>query len=38
MRQIRCLYLGFNTSEYQFVERLNDLSYYILYFSEKNPM
>jgi hypothetical protein len=29
--------MGFNTSAQQFVERLNDLSRYLLYFSEETP-
>jgi hypothetical protein len=37
MRQIRGLYMGLNTSLKQFVERLNDLIRYLLYFPEENP-
>jgi hypothetical protein len=37
MRQPRGLYMGFNTSVKQFVERLNDLNRYLLYFTEENP-
>jgi hypothetical protein len=33
----RGLYMGLNTSVQQFVERLNDLNRYPLYFHEKNP-
>jgi hypothetical protein len=33
----RGLYMAFNTSIQQFVERLNDLNHYLLYFSEENP-
>jgi hypothetical protein len=29
--------MGLNTSVQQFVERLNDLNYYLLYFPEENP-
>jgi DNA-binding GntR family transcriptional regulator len=29
--------MGLNTSVQQFVERLNDLNRYLLYFSEENP-
>jgi hypothetical protein len=29
--------MGLNTSLKQFVERLNDLNRYLLYFSEENP-
>jgi hypothetical protein len=36
-RQSRCLYMGLNTSVQQFVERLNDLNRYLLYFPEENP-
>jgi hypothetical protein len=32
-----CYGLGFNTSVQQFVERLNDLNRYLLYFPEENP-
>jgi hypothetical protein len=35
MRQIRGLYMGLNTSVQQFVERLNDLNCYLLYFPEE---
>jgi hypothetical protein len=37
MRQPRVLYMGLNTSVQQFVERLNDLNHYLLYFPEGNP-
>jgi hypothetical protein len=38
MRQSRgFIYMGFNTSVQQFVERLNDFSHYLLYFPEENP-
>jgi hypothetical protein len=37
MRQERGLYTGLNTSVQQFVERLNDLNRYLLYFPEDNP-
>jgi hypothetical protein len=37
MRQRRGLYMGFNTSVQQFVQRLNDLNRYLLYFPEENP-
>jgi hypothetical protein len=37
MRQTRCLYMGLNTSAQKFVERLNDLNHYLLYFSEESP-
>jgi hypothetical protein len=33
----RGLYMGLNTSVQQFVERLNDLKRYLLYFPEENP-
>jgi hypothetical protein len=33
----RWLYMGLNTSVQQFVERLNDLNRYLLYFPEENP-
>jgi hypothetical protein len=33
----RGLYMGLNTSVHQFVERLNDLNRYLLYFPEENP-
>jgi hypothetical protein len=33
----RGLYIGINTSVQQFVERLNDLNRYLLYFPEENP-
>jgi hypothetical protein len=29
--------MGLNTSVQQFVERLNDLNHYLLYFCEENP-
>jgi hypothetical protein len=35
MRQPRGLYMGVNTSIQQFVERLNDLNRYLLYFLKK---
>jgi hypothetical protein len=35
MRQRRGLYMGLNTSVQQFVERLNDLNRYLLYFPEQ---
>jgi hypothetical protein len=34
---MRGLYMGLNTSVQQFVERLNDLNCYLLYFPEENP-
>jgi hypothetical protein len=37
MKQPKCLYMGLNTSIQQFVERLNDLIRYLLYFPEENP-
>jgi hypothetical protein len=37
MRRNRGLYMGLNTSVQQFVERLNDLNRYLLYFPEENP-
>jgi hypothetical protein len=37
MRQMRDLYMGLNISVQQFVERLNDLNRYLLYFPEENP-
>jgi hypothetical protein len=37
MRQPRGLYMGLNMSIQQFVERLNDLNRYLLYFPEENP-
>jgi hypothetical protein len=37
MRQPRGLYMGLNTSIQQFVEKLNDLNRYLLYFPEENP-
>jgi hypothetical protein len=37
MRQPRGLYMSLNTSVQQFVERLNDLNRYLLYFPEENP-
>jgi hypothetical protein len=37
LRQIRGLYMGLNTSVKQFVERLNDLNRYLLYFPERIP-
>jgi hypothetical protein len=37
LRQSWGLYMGLNTSIQQFVERLNDLNRYLLYFPEGNP-
>jgi hypothetical protein len=37
MKHPRGLYMGLNTSVQQFVERLNDLNHYLLYFPEENP-
>jgi hypothetical protein len=37
MMQPRGLYMGINTSVQLFVERLNDLNRYLLYFPEENP-
>jgi hypothetical protein len=37
MRQSRGLYMGLETSVKQFVERMNDLNCYMLYFTEGNP-
>jgi hypothetical protein len=37
IRQKRNLHMGLNTSVQQFVERLNDLNRYLLYFPEENP-
>jgi hypothetical protein len=37
MRQPRGLCMGLNTSVQQFVERLNDLNRYLLYFPEESP-
>jgi hypothetical protein len=37
MRQPRGLYMGLNTFIQQFLERLNDLNRYLLYFPEENP-
>jgi hypothetical protein len=37
MWQPRELYMGLNTSVQQFVEWLNDLNRYLLYFPEENP-
>jgi hypothetical protein len=37
MRKARGLYMGLNTSVQKFVERLNDLNHYLLYFPEENP-
>jgi hypothetical protein len=34
----RGLYMGLNTSVQQFVESLNDLNHYLLYFPKENPM
>jgi hypothetical protein len=36
MRESRGLYIGLNTSVQKFVERLNDLNRYLLYFPEEN--
>jgi hypothetical protein len=36
IRQRRGLYIGLNTSVLRFVERLNDLNRYLLYFPEEN--
>jgi hypothetical protein len=36
MRQPSGLYMGLNTSLQQFIERLNDLNHYLLYFSEES--
>jgi hypothetical protein len=33
----RDLFIGLNTSVQQFVERLNDLNSYLLYFPEEHP-
>jgi hypothetical protein len=37
MSQSRGLYMGLNTSVQQFVERLNDINRYLLYFPGENP-
>jgi hypothetical protein len=37
MRQPRGLHMGLNTSVQQFVETLNDLNRYLLYFPEEKP-
>jgi hypothetical protein len=37
MRHPRGLYMGLNTSVQKFVERLNELNRYLLYFPEENP-
>jgi hypothetical protein len=37
MSQSSGLFMGLNTSVQQFVERLNDLNCYLLYFPEENP-
>jgi hypothetical protein len=37
LRQIRGLYKGLDTSVQQFVERLNDVNRYLLYFLEEQP-
>jgi hypothetical protein len=37
MRHSRGLYIGLNTSVQQFVERLNYLNHYLLYFPEEHP-
>jgi hypothetical protein len=37
MRKTKDLYMGLNTSVQQFVERLNDLNRYLLYFPEESP-
>jgi hypothetical protein len=36
-QQSRGLYMGLNTSVQQFVQRLNDLNCYLLYFPEETP-
>jgi hypothetical protein len=37
MSHILSLFMGLNTSVQQFVERRNDLNYYLLYFPVANP-
>jgi hypothetical protein len=37
VRKARGLYMGLNTSVQQFVERLNDLNRYLLYYLKKTP-
>jgi hypothetical protein len=37
MRLPRGLFMGVNTSVQKFVESLNDLNHYLLYFPEENP-
>jgi hypothetical protein len=37
IRHPRGLYMGLNTSVQQFVQRLNDVNCYLLYFPEENP-
>jgi hypothetical protein len=37
IRLPECLYMGLNTSVHQFVERLNELNRYLLYFPEETP-
>jgi hypothetical protein len=37
MKQPRGLCMGLNTSVQQFVEKMNDLNRYLLYFPEENP-
>jgi hypothetical protein len=37
MRSPRGLYMGLNTSVHQFVEILNELNCYLMYFPEENP-
>jgi hypothetical protein len=37
MRQPRVSYMGLKTSVQQFVERLNDINRYLLYFPEETP-
>jgi hypothetical protein len=34
---MRCLFMGPTTTVQQFVERLNDLNRYLLYFAEEHP-
>jgi hypothetical protein len=37
MRKARGLYMAFNTSVQQFLERLNDLNHYLSYYLEETP-
>jgi hypothetical protein len=37
MRKCRGLYMGLNKSVQKFVDRLNDLNHYLLYFHEETP-